>query len=52
LPENLQNAIYFCTFALGKLASWITREKHHEKPAITTLLKIFDLQKQLWKKNP
>ncbi len=26
------------------MASWITREKHHEKPANNNIIKIFDLQ--------
>jgi len=31
--NKLADRIFFSNFAVGKLASWITQETHHEKPA-------------------
>ena len=34
----LQTAKIYCIFAVGKLASWITQETHHEKQAKTIFI--------------
>lgn len=46
---NRKNILYLCTW---KMESWITREKHHEKPANNTIINYFRSTKYLWKKNP
>jgi hypothetical protein len=46
------NHNFFINFAVEKLASWITQETHHEKPANNKFINLLKSTNKLWTQNP